>query len=78
MCNGERASCSAMSESLSPHGLYHLRNSPGQNAGVGSLIPSPGALPNTPGELVKIHVFQPLLPRTLIWLVWGGAQESLF
>ena len=30
----------------SPHGLYSPRNSPGQNTGVGSLIPSLGDLPN--------------------------------
>ena len=35
-----------MSDSLRPHGLYHLWNSPGQNTGVGSLLPSPGNLPN--------------------------------
>ena len=35
-----------MSDSLRPLGLYHLWNSPGQNTGVGSLLPSPGNLPN--------------------------------
>ena len=29
-----------------PHGLYSPWNSPGQNTGVGSLLPSPGDLPN--------------------------------
>ena len=32
-------SCSVMSESLRPHGLYSPWNSPGQNTGVGSLPP---------------------------------------
>ena len=33
----ESESCSVMSDSLRPHGLYSLWNSPGQNTGVGSL-----------------------------------------
>ena len=31
----ERESCSVVSSSLWPHGLYSSWNSPGQNAGVG-------------------------------------------
>ena len=34
-----------MSDSLGPHGLYHLWNSPGQNTGVGSLSFLQGNLP---------------------------------
>ena len=37
---------SVMSISLRPQGLYSPWDSPGQNTGVGSLIPSPGVLPN--------------------------------
>ena len=37
---------SVMSDSLSPHGLKSLWNSPGQNSGVGIFFPSPGDLPN--------------------------------
>ena len=33
----ERESCSLVSNSLQPHGLYNPWNSPGQNTGVGSL-----------------------------------------
>ena len=33
----ESGSCSAVSNSLWPHGIYSPRNSPGQNTGVGSL-----------------------------------------
>jgi len=33
----ENESCSVMSNSLQPHGLYSPWNSPGQNTGVGSL-----------------------------------------
>ena len=32
-------SCSVMSDSLRPHGLYSPWNSPDQNTGVGSLSP---------------------------------------
>ena len=35
--NIESESCSVMSDSLQPHGLYSPRNSPGQDTGVGSL-----------------------------------------
>ena len=53
----ENESCSVMSDSLQPRGLYSLWNSPDQNIGVGShfllqlMFPSPGDLPNpeTPG-----------------------------
>ena len=33
----ESESCSVMSDSLRPHGLYSSWSSPGQNTGVGSL-----------------------------------------
>ena len=33
----ESGSCSVLSDSLQPHGLYSLWNSPMQNTGVGSL-----------------------------------------
>ena len=36
-----------MFNSLRPHGLCSLRNSPGQNAGVGKPFPSPGDLLNS-------------------------------
>ena len=42
----ESESLSVVSDSLLPHGLYSPWNSPGQNTGVGSLLPSPGDLPN--------------------------------
>ena len=35
--NNESESCSVMSSSLRPHGLYSTWNSPGKNTGVGSL-----------------------------------------
>ena len=49
-CAGERGkneseSCSVVSNSLRPHGLYSPRNSPGQNTGVGSLSLLQGIFP---------------------------------
>ena len=38
-------SCSALSNSLRPHGLYSPWSSPGQNTGVGTFFPSPGDPP---------------------------------
>ena len=38
-------SCSVVSESLQPHGLYSLWNSPGQNTGLGSLSLVEGIFP---------------------------------
>ena len=43
----ESESCSVVSDSLRPHGLYSPWNTPGQNPGVDSLSLSPGDLPNT-------------------------------
>ena len=39
-------SCSVVSDSLQPHGLYSLWNSPGQNTAVGSLSLLQGTVPN--------------------------------
>ena len=47
----ESESCSVISDSLRPHGLYSPWNSPGQNTGVGRVSPSPGDLPNPGIEL---------------------------
>ena len=44
--NYESESCSIISDSLQPHGLYIPWNSPGQNTGVGSLSLLLGNLPN--------------------------------
>ena len=41
----ESESCSDVSDSLWPHGLYRLWNSPGQNTGVGSLSLLQGIFP---------------------------------
>ena len=42
---GESESCSVVSDSLRPHGLYSSWNSPGQNTGVGSLSLLQGIFP---------------------------------
>ena len=50
----ESGSCSVVSDSLLPHGLYSLWNSPGQNTGAGSLsllqgiFPTQGSNPGLP------------------------------
>ena len=54
-CNGhESESCSVVSDSLWPHGLYNPWNSPGQNTGVGSYSLLQGTFPTqglNPGVL---------------------------
>ena len=51
-CEGQSESRPVVSDSLQPHGLYSPRNSPGQNAGVGSLLqgifPTQGSNPGLP------------------------------
>ena len=42
----ENESCSVVSYSLQPHGLYCPWNSPDQNTGKGGPFSSPGDLPN--------------------------------
>ena len=52
--SNESGSCSVMSNSLWPHGLYSSWNSPGQNTGVGSLSLLQGSFPtqgSNPGLL---------------------------
>ena len=41
-------SCSIMSDSSQPHGLYSLWNSPGQNVGMSSLSLLQGIKPRSP------------------------------
>ena len=54
-----------MSNSSRPHGLYSPWNSPGQNTGVGRLIPSPGDLPNPGIELESPALQADSLPTDL-------------
>ena len=44
-CQWSNGSCSVLSNSLQPHGLYSPWNSPGQDTGVGSLSFLQGIFP---------------------------------
>ena len=57
---------SVVSSCLRPHGLYSPWNSPGQNTGVGSLLPSPGDLPN-PGIKSRFPEMIAQLVKNLLW-----------
>ena len=52
--DSESDSCSVLSDSLTPHGLYSPPNSPGQNTGLGSrsllsgIFPTQGSNPGLP------------------------------
>ena len=48
-------SCSVMSDSLWPHGLYTPWNSPGQNTGVGSLFLLQGIFPTQGSNSGLLH-----------------------
>ena len=74
-CDRERESCSVMSDSLQPRGLYSPRNSLGQNTGVGSLSPDNQALRPAVKPVIALSVLFPAytkpgsqcpLPRWLI------------
>ena len=59
-------SCSVMSNSWRPHGLYSRWNSPGQNTGVGSLSLHQGIFPmqgSNPGLLHCRQILYPLSPK---------------
>ena len=68
-------SCSAVSDSLRPHGLYSPWNSPGQNTGVGSCSPLQGIIPTQGSHPGLPHCRQILYqlshqgsPRILEWV----------
>ena len=60
--NSESESCSVVSDSLRPRGLYSLWNSLGQNTGVGSLSLFQGVFPNQGSNPGLSHCWQILLP----------------
>ena len=69
--------CSVMSNSLRPHGLYSPWNSPGQNTGVGSLSLLQGIFPSQgskPGLLQCRQILDQLShkgsPRILEWVAY--------
>ena len=51
----EGESCSVLSNSLQPHGLYSPCNSPGQNTGVGSLSLLQGIFPTQGSHPCLLH-----------------------
>ena len=54
-CDRERESCSVMSDSLQPRGLYSPRNSLGQNTGGGSLSLLQGIFPTQGSNQGHLH-----------------------
>ena len=73
----ESESCSVMSDSLRPHGLYSPWNSPGQNTGVGSLsllqgiFPTQGSNPGLPHcRRILYQLSHKRSPRILEWVAY--------
>ena len=76
-------SCSVVSDSLWPHGLYSLWNSPGQNTGVGSLsllqriFPAQGSNPGLPHcRQILYQLCHKGSPRILEWLAYPFSSGS--
>ena len=76
-------SCSVVSDSLQPYGLYSSRNSPGQNTGVGSLSLLQGIFPTQGSNLGLPHCRQILYqlshqvsPRILEWVAYPFSSGS--
>ena len=76
-------SCSVMSDSLLPYGLYSPWNSPGQNTGTGSLFSLQGIFP-TQGLNPRLPHCRPILyqlshqgsPRILEWVTYPFSRGS--
>ena len=74
----ESESCSDVSNSLRPHGLYSPWNSPGQNTGVGSLSLLQGIFPTQELNLGPLHcrrILYQLSYQGSPWLLGGGLKE---
>ena len=76
-------SCSVVSHSLRPHGLYSPWNSPGQNTGVGSCSFLQGIFPTQGSNPVLPHCRQILYqlshegsPRILEWVAYPFSSRS--
>ena len=76
-------SCSVMSDSLRPHGLYSPWNSPGQNTGVGSLsllqgiVPTQGLNPGLPHcRQILYQLRHKGSPRILEWVAYPFSSRS--
>ena len=78
----ESESCSVLSDSLQPHGLYSLWNSPCQNTGVGRLsllqgmFPTQGLKPGLPhcGQIL----YQLSHKGTQVSIIWGKPIYSSY
>ena len=76
-------SCSVVSDSLRPHGLYSPWNSPGQNTGVGSLsllqgiFPTQGLNPGLPHcRRILLSAEPQESPRILEWVAYPFSSRS--
>ena len=79
----EIESCSVVSDSLWPHGLYSSWNSPGQNTGVGSLsllqgiFPTQGLNPCLPHcRWILYQLSHKESPRILEWVTYPYSRSS--
>ena len=82
-CKEESESCSVVSDSLRPHGLYSPWNSPGQNTGMGSLYPLQGIFPtqgSNPGlphcRWILYQLSHKGSPRILEWVAYPFSRSS--
>ena len=82
-CCEKSESHSVMSDSLSSHGLYSPRNSPGQNTGVGSLSLLQGIFPTQGSNPSHLHCRQIHYelshkgsPRILEWVAYPFSSRS--
>ena len=79
----ESKSCSVVSDSLRPHGLYSPWNSPGQNTGVGSLSLLQDIFPTQGSNPGLLHCRQILYqlshkgsPRIVKWIAYLFSSGS--
>ena len=74
--------CSVVSDSVRPHGLYSLWNSPGQNTGVGSLsllqgiFPTQGSNPGLPHCRLLYQLSHKRSPRIVEWIAYPFSSTS--
>ena len=81
--SSESESCSVVSNSLQPHGLYSPWNSPGKNTGVGShsllqrIFPTQGSNPGFPHcRWILYRLRHQGSPRTLEWVAYPFSRRS--
>ena len=79
----ESESCSIMSNSLWPHGLYSPRNTPGRNTGMGSLplihwiFPTQASNPGLPHcKQILYQLSHKGSPRILEWVAYSFSSRS--